>query len=131
MADFKSRQLKLQYFLENRNLKICQNEEDVYCYIYLDKPTYTKVFLFQIDLRQDLIGVSVNYMSHSKQLAIHSITQVIRNGVITPIAPMITNKQYQKLVELKKDKQDNQEWYKWLTIVRGFYKKPYQNFHNF
>jgi hypothetical protein len=60
-------------------------------------------------------------MSHSKQLAVHSITQVIRNGVITPIAPMITNnKQYQKLVELKKDKQDNQEWYKWLTIVRIF-----------
>jgi hypothetical protein len=40
MADFKSRQLKLQYFLENRNLKIVQNEEDVDCYIYLDKPTY-------------------------------------------------------------------------------------------
>jgi hypothetical protein len=120
MADFKSRKLKLQYFLENRNLKIVQNEEDVDCYIYLDKPTYTKVFLFQIDLRQDLIGVSVDYMSHSKQLAVHWITQVIRNGVITPIAPMITNKQYQKLVELKKDKQDNQELYKWLTIVRIF-----------
>lgn len=87
MADFKSRQLKLEYFLENRNLKIVQNEEDVDCYIYLDKPTYTKLFLFQIDLRQDLIGVSVDYMSHSKQLAVHSITQVIRNGVITEIAP--------------------------------------------
>jgi hypothetical protein len=42
MADFKSRQLKLQ---ENRNLQIVQNEEDVDCYIYLDKPNYTKVFL--------------------------------------------------------------------------------------
>jgi hypothetical protein len=100
MADFKSRQLKLQ---ENRNIKIVQNEEDVDCYIYLDKPNYTKVFLFQIDLRQDLIGVSVDYMSHSTQLAVHWITQVIRNGVITPIAPMLTNKQYQKLVEIKKD----------------------------
>jgi hypothetical protein len=59
-------------------------------------------------------------MSHSKQLAVHWITQVIRNGVITPIAPMITNKQYQKLVELKKDEQDNQELYKWLTIVSKF-----------
>ena len=59
-------------------------------------------------------------MSHSKQLAVHWITQVIRNGVITPIAPIITNKQYQKLVELKKDKQYKQELYKWLTIVRIF-----------
>ena len=83
----------------------------------LYQPTFTKGFLFQIDFRQDLIGVSVDYMSHSKQLAVHSITQVIRNG---PIAPLLTNKQYQKLVEFKKDKQDNQEWYKWLTIVRIF-----------
>jgi hypothetical protein len=33
---------------------------------------------------------------------------------------MITIKQYQKLVEFKKDKQENQELYKWLTIVRIF-----------
>jgi hypothetical protein len=120
MADFKSSQLKLKYFLENRNLKIFQNEEDVDCYIYLDKPNYTKVFLFQIDLRQDLISISVNYVSHYKQLAVRCITQVIRNGIATPIAPMVTNKQYQKLVEFKKDKQDNQELYKWLTIIRIF-----------